>query len=95
MHRASKIILILDIKVWMLTGDKLETAESIARSCNLITPKMKVLYFDKQKDEEIKKQMKDNQLEAQNHLGNLAIIVEGTSLGISKFYLFGIIIFLN
>ena len=25
-----------DIKVWMLTGDKLETAENIARSCQLI-----------------------------------------------------------
>jgi P-type E1-E2 ATPase len=25
-----------NIKVWMLTGDKLETAENIAKSCNLI-----------------------------------------------------------
>jgi phospholipid-transporting ATPase len=25
-----------DIKVWMLTGDKLETAENIAKSCRLI-----------------------------------------------------------
>ena len=25
------------IKVWMLTGDKLETAENIAKSCRLIT----------------------------------------------------------
>lgn len=25
-----------NIKVWMLTGDKLETAENIARSCRLI-----------------------------------------------------------
>ena len=25
-----------DIKVWMLTGDKLETAENIAKSCKLI-----------------------------------------------------------
>ena len=24
------------IKVWMLTGDKMETAENIAKSCNLI-----------------------------------------------------------
>lgn len=28
--------LILDIKIWMLTGDKLETAENIAKSCKLI-----------------------------------------------------------
>jgi P-type E1-E2 ATPase len=26
------------IKIWMLTGDKLETAENIAESCNLIQP---------------------------------------------------------
>ena len=26
----------LDISVWMLTGDKLETAENIAKSCKLI-----------------------------------------------------------
>lgn len=25
-----------NIKVWMLTGDKLETAENIAKSCRLI-----------------------------------------------------------
>jgi magnesium-transporting ATPase (P-type) len=27
-----------EIKVWMLTGDKFETAENIAASCNLIDP---------------------------------------------------------
>ncbi len=26
----------LDIKIWMLTGDKLETAENIGKSCKLI-----------------------------------------------------------
>jgi phospholipid-translocating ATPase len=35
----------IDIKVWMLTGDKLETAENIARSCNLVEPEMKVHYI--------------------------------------------------
>ena len=25
-----------DIKIWMLTGDKMDTAENIAKSCNLI-----------------------------------------------------------
>jgi phospholipid-transporting ATPase len=32
-----------NIKVWMLTGDKLETAENIAKSCKLIQPDMKIL----------------------------------------------------
>ena len=36
------IFLFLDIKICMLTGDKLETAENIAKSCNLITDEMNV-----------------------------------------------------
>lgn len=32
-----------DIKIWMLTGDKLETAENIGHLCNLITKETKVL----------------------------------------------------
>ena len=31
------IWLFADIKVWMLTGDKLETAENIARSCMIFS----------------------------------------------------------
>ena len=31
-----------DIKIWMLTGDKLETAENIGYLCNLITKETKV-----------------------------------------------------
>ena len=31
-----------NIKVWMLTGDKLETAENIGKSCNMITELMNV-----------------------------------------------------
>ena len=35
-------LIFIDIKVWMLTGDKLETAENIARSCRLIELDTKV-----------------------------------------------------
>lgn len=31
------------IHIWMLTGDKLETAINIAKSCRLIRPSMRVL----------------------------------------------------
>ena len=31
-----------NIKIWMLTGDKMDTAENIAKSCNLINEDMKV-----------------------------------------------------
>ena len=30
------------IKIWVLTGDKIDTAENISLSCNLITPKQKL-----------------------------------------------------
>jgi len=30
------------IKIWMLTGDKIDTAENIAKSCNLISEELKV-----------------------------------------------------
>ena len=33
-----------DIKIWMLTGDKLETAENIAQSCRLITKDFETIY---------------------------------------------------
>ncbi len=36
-----------NIKVWMLTGDKMETAENIAKSCNLIQPKFSVLKLER------------------------------------------------
>lgn len=32
-----------DIKVWMLTGDKMETAESIGFSCALLTEEMDIV----------------------------------------------------
>lgn len=34
------------IKVWMLTGDKMETAENIARSCNLFPTEMPLITID-------------------------------------------------
>jgi P-type E1-E2 ATPase len=44
--RASTSFLNLDIKVWMLTGDKMETAENIAKSCNLIQSNFEVLRYN-------------------------------------------------
>ena len=39
------------IKVWLLTGDKLETAVAVACSSNLIEPRMHQLVLARQKDE--------------------------------------------
>ena len=32
------------IKIWMLTGDKLETAENIGESCKLINPREMIIH---------------------------------------------------
>ncbi|ELP89649.1 phospholipid-transporting ATPase, putative [Entamoeba invadens IP1] len=34
------------LKIWVITGDKQETAISIAKSCNLLVPNQKILCFD-------------------------------------------------
>ena len=40
------------IKIWVLTGDKLDTAKSIGKSCNLISNEQKTFVMKMQKDEE-------------------------------------------
>jgi magnesium-transporting ATPase (P-type) len=74
----------IDIKVWMLTGDKLETAENIAKSCNLIQPGFQVLQIS----EKTTKQVRDTLLHHRKAYDlfverkiKKALIVEGESLG--------------
>ena len=45
------------IKIWVLTGDKLDTAKSIGQSCNLISNEQKtfVMKIQKEEDESLKK----------------------------------------
>jgi magnesium-transporting ATPase (P-type) len=45
----------------MLTGDKLETAENIARSCRLIQGDMTVLRLATKDDKEIDQRLEDNE----------------------------------
>jgi len=47
----------LDIKVWMLTGDKLETAENIAKSCKLILADFELLVMSDKNPKVIRKMM--------------------------------------
>lgn len=44
-----------DIRFFMLTGDKLETAIEIAKSCQVIQTSMKVVILKKNRDELIKR----------------------------------------
>lgn len=48
-----------DIKVWMLTGDKLETAENIAKSCKLILEDFELLVMSDKNPKVVRKQMMD------------------------------------
>ncbi|EGR33087.1 phospholipid-translocating p-type flippase family protein, putative [Ichthyophthirius multifiliis] len=47
------------IKVWVLTGDKVESAISIAFSCQLLNTELKQLTIDGQNQVEVEKQLKD------------------------------------
>ena len=38
------------IKIWMLTGDKIDTAENIGKSCNLISEELKLFKLNKEKN---------------------------------------------
>ena len=42
------------IKVWVLTGDKLETAKEIAYSCNLLSDEMRIKTIDEILKDEVK-----------------------------------------
>lgn len=70
------------IKIWVLTGDKLETAVSISYSCSLFHPKMDLVYvkeseFLKQKNRKFFK-VKENEVD-EKLLGGSAVglVVEG------------------
>lgn len=48
-----------NIKIWMLTGDKIDTAYSIGLSCNLLTPKMKTFMLNGEKGDTLEKLLKE------------------------------------
>ena len=43
------------VSVWVLTGDKAETAKNIGKSCQLLTPHMQIIEVDKNNDHELDK----------------------------------------
>ncbi|KAL4445931.1 hypothetical protein ABPG74_010923 [Tetrahymena malaccensis] len=75
-----------NINVWMLTGDKLETAENIGRSCNLVTSSMGVMYIrgshsiHNKIDDQLKNLFIQIPNLLQQHKDGLSLIVEGESL---------------
>jgi len=74
------------IKVWVLTGDKIETAINIGFSCNLLTKELKRLIVDGKGKEEIEKSIAEAQQKVEKRKTEftgdlkLALIVSGDAL---------------
>lgn len=64
------------IKIWMLTGDKLETAENIAKSCNLLAQTL--IYLKASDNVMIEKELSDGLRLALQQ--NTSVIVDGDTL---------------
>ena len=57
----------IGIKMWVLTGDKVETAISVAFSCNLLTKDFEIMQFKEElEEEELEKQL-DRFIDNENH----------------------------
>ncbi|CAD8148969.1 unnamed protein product [Paramecium pentaurelia] len=72
-----------NIKVWMLTGDKLETAENIAKSCRLIQNDFMVMKYSETDLNKLRVQLSENKLTYQaciKEKKKKSILVEGESL---------------
>lgn len=70
------------IKVWVLTGDKVETAINIGYSCKLLNSEMNINIIDKKSSREVLEQIAEaqrNQLLTKN-VQDTAIIVSGDAL---------------
>lgn len=72
------------IKVWVLTGDKIETAKTIGFSCNLLQDHMRIMDVDKVDEPGIIEQMKSAEKVISESktpgAGKLALVVSGDSL---------------
>jgi phospholipid-transporting ATPase len=69
----------------MLTGDKLETAENIARSCRLIQGDMTVMRFSETKESELRHKLVDNRMTYDlciRENRKKSFLVEGEALGL-------------
>jgi phospholipid-transporting ATPase len=68
------------IKVWVLTGDKIETAINIGYSCKLLDDEMYRFIIDETTEQGIREQLKDIKDKMQSINGSTAIIVGGATL---------------
>lgn len=85
------------IKVWVLTGDKQETAIEIGKSCNLINEsKMELVVLSSKSKEELQKRLFEAE-NMQSTKDKMCIVIDGFTLTIvledeplsQRFFLFG------
>jgi len=69
------------IKVWVLTGDKLETAENVGKNCNLITPNMSLIRMSEVAPSKIREQLNEMEIKSGKSAKH-GIIIEGDPLEI-------------
>lgn len=74
------------IKVWVLTGDKIETAINIGFSCNLLSKELKIMIVDGKTKDEVEKSLDEAQRKVdkrkakQPNNPKLALVVSGDAL---------------
>ncbi len=68
------------IRVWVLTGDKQETAIEIGKSCKLIQKHMKEYILSSKDREEFRAKLSKFTQETGSHNGDLAIVIDGQTL---------------
>jgi phospholipid-translocating ATPase len=77
-----KQILLAGIKLWVLTGDKLETAINIGYSCNLLANEMtNVFEVAEESSREVLENLNSIQKELDNGHGDYGLVVTGQALG--------------
>lgn len=70
-----------DIKVWMLTGDKLETAENIGYSCKLIQSDFEKLYIAETDDLQQKYEEHSKNIQRlKNDKKRICLLIEGKAI---------------
>ena len=70
-----------DIKVWMLTGDKLETAENIGYSCKLIQGDFEKIYISETDDLQLKYEEHSKRIKDIRQSGKrVCLLVEGKAI---------------
>jgi len=78
------ILLKANIKIWVLTGDKIETAINIANSCKLIQPGMNIITLDEKTEQTTLQKLNEavdligvGELQTEN---NFALVISGLCL---------------